>query len=206
MIDLIVKQIQNGHIQKMSIEQPTEKAEKIIKEKRSRSSASKKDFLTATKPPIKRGRSPAGGSNTLFGGRKIWLDNNDPDLLAALDKIQKLETDFDNLEKEKILYECESKKLGKDFEDLGKQLREEIEAVRHLDNIKQELEQHNKKMLDKINHLEEIKSKNDHKIARLSELNEELRDLIEEERNYNNEEVNRISKACTLKLKQNDSK
>lgn len=61
-------------------------------------------------------------------------------------------------------------------------------------------------MLDKINRLEEIKSKNEHKIARLSDLNEELRDLIEEERRYNNEEVSRIDKACTLKLKQNDSK
>lgn len=59
----------------------------MTKEKRTRSSTSKKDFLTATKPPIKRGRSPGGGSNSVFAGRKIWLDNNDPDLLAALDKI-----------------------------------------------------------------------------------------------------------------------
>ena len=60
--------------------------------------------------------------------------------------------------------------------------------------------------MDKISHLEEIKKKNDHKIARLSDLNEELRELIEEERRINADEVARIDKACTLKLKQNDSK
>ena len=60
-------------------------------------------------------------------------------------------------------------------------------------------------MVDKINRLEEIKQKNEHKIARLLDLNEELRDLIEEERTCNNEEVTRIDKVCTLKFKQNDS-
>ena len=76
--------------------------------------------MTSTKPPIKRGRSPGNNTNSVFAGRKIWLDNNDPDLLEALEKIKKLETDFDNLEKEKILYECESKKLSQDFADVGK--------------------------------------------------------------------------------------
>ena len=60
--------------------------------------------------------------------------------------------------------------------------------------------------MDKIKHLEDIKGRNEHKIQRLSDLNEELRELIEEERTLNMEEVDRINKACTMKLKQHDSR
>ena len=70
---------------------------------------------TAKEAPKLEAQSPATlnlrkkKSQKVFNGRKTWKIE-DPDMNDALDRIEKLETDMDYLEKERQLFEAESKK------------------------------------------------------------------------------------------------
>lgn len=68
---------------------------------------------------------------SIFGNKKSW--EQDPDLNDALEKITNLERDFDQVEKEKSLYQLENTQLKKENKDLEDALSKEIKLHESLE-------------------------------------------------------------------------
>jgi glutaredoxin-related protein len=69
----------------------------------------------------------------VFGGKKSWYQGDDPDLAEALDKLEKLECEYDFMEKEKSLFEGECAKVKRDLRELEERAKEQNSKVDQLE-------------------------------------------------------------------------
>lgn len=144
----------------------------------------------------------------MFGGKKSWLPGGgrDPDLNEALDQIEQMQKEFDHQDKEKQLLLGDLQKLQKDNVELEKSIKTESEARAELEALKIEQDDKIKTLTAKEQELQDEVLRNATKVQRLTDLNEEMRSLIEQDRQYNDEELERIKKEYEFNQKQHDSK
>lgn len=108
---------------------------------------------------------------------------------------------MDEIEKENQLLSGENKKYQQDIKEFELTIEAESLTKRELESAKLELEDQYEKAKKKLSSIELSDSENVKKIERLTALNEELRDLIDQEREINSDELYRLEKQSKLKIK-----
>lgn len=105
------------------------------------------------------------------------------------------------MDKENQLLLGENRRYCRDIKDLELAIQAESITKQELESAKLELEDQLDKTTKKVTILEKSEQDSIKKIERLTGLNEELRDLINQEREASNEELLRLEKQSDLKIK-----
>ena len=93
------------------------------------------------------------------------------------------------MEKEQSLLQLENSKMKKDIKQTSEKLRDESEARSLLEQKSIELEEQLKITKQNFKDLQKSNIESESKLERITALNDEMRELIGQERQYNEEEL-----------------